>query len=98
MESIWIVRLEVIAYIDSAPATGQLGFINVVASAHTAAEVQKKVIQAVQEYKWQVLSIENTAIANPDLDYMDDLSDLIDDVIANSTHILLSTLHTYRPN
>jgi hypothetical protein len=98
METIWIVRLEVIAHIDSARSNGQLGFINVVASAATAAEAQAKVIGMVKEHDWEVLSIEHTAIANPDLDYKDDLSDLIDDVIENPSQILLSTLYSYRPN
>jgi hypothetical protein len=98
MDTIWIVRLEVIAYIDAAPSTGQLGFINVVASAHTAAEAQAKVVGMVEQHHWLVLSIEHTAIANPDLDYKDDLTDLIDDVIANPSQVLLSTLYSYRPN
>jgi hypothetical protein len=98
MESIWIVRIEVIAYIDSAPSTGQLGFINVVASAATAAEAQNKVIHLVKQYQWEILSIEDTSIADPASEYNDDLSDLIDDVTLNPAHIRLSTLHTYRPN
>jgi len=98
MDTIWVACLEVLAYIDSAPIEGELGFINVVVSANDAASAEAKVRAVLKEYGWEVLGIEGIYTVSPDRDYDDDLPELIEDVIAHPEHIRLSTLYSYKPN
>jgi hypothetical protein len=97
MDTVWIVYLEVLAYIDSVPTEGKLGFINIVVSAQDAASAEAKVRAMLAEYGWEILGVEDVHVADPDHDYGGDLPGLIDDVLANPGHTRLSTLHTYKP-
>jgi hypothetical protein len=98
MDPVWIVFLEVLAFIDASPATGKLGFINVVASAPDANSAVERVRECLKDYGWEILEVEDVYIPEPDGEYQDDLSELIEQVRANPNHILLSTLYSYKPN
>ena len=98
MEQVWIVFLEVLAFIDSAPIEGQLGFIDVVTSASTAELAEKKVRTCLESYEWQILSVEDISEADPEHPYGGDVNELIEDVLQNPTHVRLSTLHSYKAN
>jgi hypothetical protein len=98
MDPVWIVCLEVLAFIDASPGTGKLGFINVVASAPDESSVVERVRECLRDYGWEILGIESVSIAEPDREHQDDLSELIERVTANRDHILLSTLYSYKPN
>lgn len=98
MDPVWIVCLEVLAFIDASPDIGKLGFINVVASEPDEGLVVKRVRECLRDYGWEILGIESASIADPYREYQDDLSELIDRVTANRDHVLLSTLYSYKPN
>jgi hypothetical protein len=98
VQTIWIVRLEVLAFTDSSPDKGQLGFINVVVAGIDSQEAEAKVRAVLAEYEWEVLGIEDVSPADPEWPYGADIPELIEDVMANPEHIRLSILHTYKPN
>ncbi|HEX4155107.1 MAG TPA: hypothetical protein VHY48_05800 [Acidobacteriaceae bacterium] len=98
MDPVWIVCLEVLAFIDAAPNEGKLGFINVVLSASDSESAIRRASAMLKEYGWQIIGVENASLADPDHEYQDDLSELIDNVIANPHYVLLSTLHSYKPS
>jgi hypothetical protein len=98
MDPVWIVYLEVLAFIDAAPSEGKLGFVNVVLSAADSESAIRRTSAVLKEYGWEIIGVENASLAHPDHEYQDDLSELIDSVIANPHYILLSTLYSYKPN
>jgi hypothetical protein len=98
MDSVWIVFLEVLAFIDAAPTEGKLGLINVVVSAAAADSAVERVSACLKAYGWEILGVERVAVADPDREYGADLPELVEDVTANPHHIRLSTLHSYKRN
>jgi hypothetical protein len=95
---IWIVYLEVLALLDPTPEVGKLGFINVVLTAERPSEAQNRVVEVLEEYGWEILGFEHTTQVDPDMDYSDELNELIEDVLQNPEHVRLGMLHSYRPN
>jgi hypothetical protein len=98
MDRIWIVNLEVLASIDASPDTGKPGFINIVASGPDENSVVERVRECLNSYGWEILGIKNVSKVDPSCEYQDDLSELIQQVTENPSHIVLSTLHSYKPN
>ena len=98
MDPVWIVYLEVLAFIDAAPDDGKLGFINVVVAAADTKSAVERLSAMLESYGWEIIGVENVAIADPDCEYQDDLAELIENVTANPHHILLSTLYSYKAN
>lgn len=98
MDPVWIVCLEVLAFIDASPTVGKLGFINIVASAPDKSSVVERVRECLKDYGWEILGLEDVSIAEPDREYEDVLSELIERVTVNRDQVLLSTLYSYKPN
>jgi hypothetical protein len=98
MDPVWIVNLEVLAFIDASPNTRKLGSINIVASAPDENSVIARVRECLKDYNWEILGIESVLVADTSCEYQDDLSELIEQVTANPNLILLSTLYSYKPN
>jgi len=98
MEPIWVVLLEVVAFIDSAPTKGKVGFINAVLSAKDAACAESSVRKVLAGYEWQILGVRDISRVDPNNVYSEEISEIIDDVLKNPQYVRLATLHSYKPN
>jgi len=98
MAPIWIVLIEVLAPIHDEPTKTRPGFINVIASAEDVNQAESRVRAVLSEYDWHILCVESVTRVLPEMSYQDDLNKLIEQVAENPHFVLLSTLHTYKPN
>lgn len=80
------------------PSGDTLGFMRVTMWASSEEDFTQKLETYLAEYKWKLLSMENTASVDPSTDYGDEVNQMIDETLRDRTAIRLGTYYSYKPN
>lgn len=79
------------------PSGDTLGFMRVTMWASSSEEFVSKLEAYLTEYKWKLLSMENTAAVDLSADYGDEVNRMIDETSQDHNAVRLGTFYSYRP-
>jgi hypothetical protein len=97
---VWIVLLEVLAFADSTPGEGQLGFVNAVLLANDSISAEQRIASMLHDYDWEIIGIAETAPFDPKNEYNeydDGVMRMVQQLSAHPDRILLSELSSHKP-
>jgi len=77
---------------ESAYATG---FANFITWAESEDEFKKSVLECLEEYEWQMLSVDNVRPVDPRSTYREEIEEIIERARTNPRACIFGTFHTY---
>ena len=98
MESVWITTAEVQVEPGDMPSGDTLGFMLITLWAESFEDLSRKLEACLSKYKWGLVSMENTEIADPSKDYGDEANAMIDETLRDRNAIRLGTYYSYKPD
>ena len=96
MENIWTTTAEVGVEPGDMPSGDTLGFMKVAMWASSQDDFVKKLEAYLTKYRWKLLSMENTVVHDPSVDYGDELNQMIDEVLRDRNAVRLGTYYSYK--
>jgi Na+/phosphate symporter len=97
MTSIWKVLAEVRVEPGDLPSGSTEAFTNIVTWGDSAEEVERKISDYLSSFKWQLLSMEEAAPIDENLDYGEAIGDMIERTRENPKAIILGSFFSYPP-
>jgi hypothetical protein len=98
MENVWITTAEVQVEPGDMPSGDTLGFMRVAMWASSDEDFSRKLKSYLAKYRWKLLSMDKTGVADPSLDYGDEVNQMIDETLRDHDAIGLGTYYSYKPN
>jgi hypothetical protein len=98
VEKVWITTAEVKVQPGDMPSGDTLGFMKITMWATSREDLTRKLKAYLAKYKWELVSMEKTAAADPSIDYGDETNRMIDDTLQDRNAVRLGTYYSYRPN
>lgn len=98
MENVWVTTAEVQVEPGDMPSGDTLGFMRITLWAESCEDLSRKVEAYLSKYKWRLISMENSTIANPSADYGDEVNKMIDETLQDRNAIRLGTYYSYKPS
>jgi hypothetical protein len=98
MENIWTTTAEVGVEPGDMSSGDTLGFMKVAMWACSQDDFIKKLEAYLTKYRWKLLSMENTVVYDPSVEYGDELNQMIDEVLRDRNAVRLGTYYSYKPN
>ncbi len=80
------------------PSADTLGFMWITMWASSHDDFSRRLKAYFAEYKWELLSMEKTEVADPSNDYGDVLNQMIDETLENKNWVRMGTYHSYKTN
>ena len=96
MESVWITTAEVEVQPGDMPSGDTLGFMRITMWASSQEDFVQKLNAYLTQYQWKLLSMENTAIVDPSIDYGDEINQMIDETLEDPSAVRLGTYYSYK--
>jgi hypothetical protein len=93
----WMTTAEVRVQPGDMPSGDVLGFMKVAMWACSEADFIGQVHAYLTKYRWELLSYENTTVVDPDMDYEDEVNDVIDTIGQDESCVGLGTYYSYKP-
>lgn len=75
-----------------------LGFMWITMWASSREDFSQRLKAYLAQYKWELISMENTEAADPSKDYSDVLNRMIDETLENQNWVRLGMFYSYKPN
>jgi hypothetical protein len=98
MEKLWITTAEVQVEPEDMPSGNTLGFMTVAMWAPSQEELCRRLEEYLAKYRWKLLSMEKTEVADPSRDYGDEANQMIEETLQDPKAIRLGTYYSYEPN
>jgi hypothetical protein len=97
MPNIWMTTAEVKVQPGDMPSGDTLGFMKVTMWACSHEDFTAKLEAYFAKYDWELLSTENTEVADPSRDYGNELNQMIEETAQDRDAVRLGTYFSYRP-
>ena len=97
MQKVWITTAEVQVEPGDMPSGDTLGFMKVTMWASSRDDLTEKLEAYLSKYKWKLISMEHTQVADPSHDYDDELNQMIQETTRDSNAVRLGTYYSYKP-
>lgn len=97
MERVWITTAEIEVEPGDMPSGDTLGFMSVTMWASSHNDFVHKLEAYLAQYRWKLLSVENTSVVDPSKDYGDEVKQMIDETMQDRNAIRLGTYYSYKP-
>jgi len=98
MEQVWITLAEVGMEPEDMPSGDTLGFMWATLWASSAEDLSQRLEAYLGKYRWALLGMENTQIADSSSDRGDEVNRMIDETLLDRNAIRLGTYYSYKPN
>jgi len=96
-KAIWITTAEVRVQPGDAPSGDTLGFMKIIMWATCEQDFLERVEAYLKKYRWDLLSSDHTFQVDPDVDYDDEMNQLIDETAKDENFVRLGTYYSYKP-
>ena len=97
MENVWITTAEVAVEPGDMPSRDTLGFMRITMWASSQEDFVQRLTAYLTKYKWKLVSMENTSVADSSRDYGDEVNQMIDETLQDHHAIRLGTYYSYKP-
>lgn len=98
MKSLWIGIVEMKITADDTDLGYKTGFANFVTWADSEDEFKKNVLDCVEGYKWEMLSVEKARPIDPRSTYSEEIEEIIERAQDNLRACIFGTFHSYPVN
>jgi hypothetical protein len=98
MENVWMTIAEIAVEPGDMASGNTIGFVRITMWASSHEEFAQKLEVYLAEYKWKLLSMEQTTVVDQSKDYGDEVNQMIEETAGDHNAIRLGTFHGYRPN
>jgi hypothetical protein len=99
MERVWRLVIELSVPPGDMSSGRSHEFMNVITWADCCESAKKKITEYLQEFRWQVIGVEDAHVISEDEEYSsEEMSDMISRTRVNPDAIILGTFHTYPTN
>jgi hypothetical protein len=96
MQTVWVTNAEVRVEPGDMPSGDVLGFVKITMWASSEPELVGRVRAYLAKYKWELISMENTAPVDPNRDYGDEVNQMIDETLQDDNFVRLGTFYSYK--
>ena len=98
MDKVWITTAEVEVAPGDMPSGDTLGFMRITMYASSYEAFYQRLNAYLAQYSWKLLSMENTELVDPSVDYGDEVNQMIDETLQDKNTIRLGTFYSYKPD
>jgi hypothetical protein len=98
MENVWMTIAEIAVEPRDMASGNTIGFVRITMWASSREEFVQKLEAYLAEYRWKLLSMEQTAVIDQSKDYGDEVNQMIDESAGDHNAIRLNTFHGYWQN
>src|SRR5215467_7271205 len=98
MEKVWITTAEFQVEPGDMPSGDILGFARITMWACSYEQFLKKLEIYLEQYKWTLLSTENTTVVDRNKDYGEEVNQMIDETLQDPSAVRIGTFYSYKPD
>jgi hypothetical protein len=96
VKKLWIVHTEIIVEPGDLPSGNTKMFCNVITWADSPTEVEPKIREYIETFRWKLIGADKVDAVQKDFDYGDDINEMISRAEVNPNAIILGPFHSYR--
>ena len=90
--------VELIADTGDTPSPPEIGFMNITTWGTSSEAVRLKIESYLRSFGWHLVSLERANLVDEQLEYGDDIAEMIERPRSNPNAIILGTFYTYKPD
>ena len=95
MSMIWLVVCEVLFEPGDLPSENTKGFMRVTMWGDTEDSLRNRLAQCLESYRWYLISIENAHPIDENVEYPEEIADMIDRTRGNPEAIIVGRVFSY---
>jgi hypothetical protein len=98
MEKMWLILTEIIGDSKGSSSDSEIGFMNITTWAESQEIAGEKIRRYLASCGWHLVSVEKADVIDEELQYGEDVSEMIERTRPNPNAIILGSFHTYKTN
>ncbi len=96
MENLWLVVCEIAVEPGDLPSGVTRAFAKITTWGSSRSSVEEKLIRYLETYKWSLVSIEDAHSVDPNADFDEEVTDMIERTRQSPDAIILGQFHSYK--
>jgi hypothetical protein len=92
---IWLVLCEVLFEHEDLPSGHTKGFLRVTVWGDTKVSLTDRLAQCLESYRWRLVSIEKAGPIDENVEYPEEIADMVDRTRGNAEYIIVGRVYSY---